>query len=162
MRPHVHECGVPALRAALAATIWNRAIHARDTQDQGSQPPPLHNRIAIRVRPRPHQPPGAHLMPRLFSHNAECTAVASIAAVWPLTQTADAQAVLSRRETSSPIQGSSLHSSPRRVNHASKDSQECSTERATGPVVIPSKRSAARNLLSIHASDASHFSNADQ
>jgi len=30
------------------------------------------------------------------------------------------------------------------------------------PVVIPSKRSAARNLLSIHPSNVSHFSNADQ
>jgi hypothetical protein len=30
------------------------------------------------------------------------------------------------------------------------------------PVVIPSKRSAARNLLSIHPPDAFHFSNADQ
>jgi hypothetical protein len=29
------------------------------------------------------------------------------------------------------------------------------------PVVIPSKRSAARNLLSIHPSDAFHFSNAN-
>ena len=30
------------------------------------------------------------------------------------------------------------------------------------PVVIPSKRSAARNLLSIHPSNVCHFSNADQ
>ena len=30
------------------------------------------------------------------------------------------------------------------------------------PVVIPSKRSGARNLLSIHPSEAFHFSNADQ